>query len=522
MIRRFRFACALLLAFAAMLVPAMRAAADVQDIAAASRSVVRVALVASNGERAYFVGHGSGVAVAPNLVLTNAHVVELTRQEADIAIGIIPAEGTESYGGEVIAFSPGNDLALIRIRTGRLAPATFFAGAVQDAQQVVAIGYPGAVDRAQGMDLADIVQPMSPVKTPGVVSGGRSSKQFDTILHTAAMAAGNSGGPLVDNCGRVLGINSFGSLSDGNDAEYGFAVSNREIASFLRQANVDPQRTVAPCRSLAEMEAANRIATERAQIEAEKRAAVDAERARERRQTARDAAEQSVIADRENAMAIAAVLLALAVLAGGMAGLYATQGRSDRTRWLGIGAGVLFLGALLAFFLRPGFDAVEDRAAEMERTAQDRDRGATNVAIGDGSARDGAYLCRIDLDRSRVTVSDTADVPFSWTSAGCINGRTQFAETGGSWSRAFVPAEEASISIRSFEPASRTYRSDKYLVDAATADAARKLRGTLTVDSCTADPGEREALARLEGEVRALLPAAPNERLVYHCTPTGE
>lgn len=521
MIRPLRLAAALLLALAALLVPAMRATADVQDIAAAARSVVRVALVASNGERAYFVGHGSGVAVAPNLVLTNAHVVELARQEQNIAIGVIPAEGTESYGGEVIAFSPGNDLALVRIRTGRLAPATFFAGAVQDAQQVVAIGYPGAVDRAQGMDLADIVQPMSPVKTPGVVSGGRSSKQFDTILHTAAMAAGNSGGPLVDNCGRVLGINSFGSLSDGNDAEYGFAVSNREIASFLRQANVDPQRTITPCKSLAELETADRLASERAQIEADKRAAVEAERARAQRQDARDAAEQSVIADRENAMAIAAVLLAAAVLAGGMAGLYTTQGRTERARWLGIGAGVLFLGALAAFFLRPGFDAIDDRAAEMEQAAKDGTTGATDATAGKG-ARDGQYLCRIDLDRSRVTVSDTSDVPFRWANSGCINGRTQMAETGGSWSRAFVPAEEASVSIRSFDPATRTYRSDKYLVDAETADAARKLRGTLKLDQCTADPGEREALTRLEGELRALLPAAPNERLVYSCAQTGE
>src|SRR3546814_16842826 len=65
----------------------------------------------------------------------------------------------------------------------------------------------------------------------------------------APMASGNSGGPLVDACGRVVGINSFGSLSDGNDAEFGFAISNREIASFLRQAGVAFARTNAECKS---------------------------------------------------------------------------------------------------------------------------------------------------------------------------------------------------------------------------------------------------------------------------------
>jgi S1-C subfamily serine protease len=68
----------LLLLLAALLLPGL-ASADTQDVTAASRSVVRVALVATDGESAYFVGHGSGVVVAPGKVLTNAHVVELTR-----------------------------------------------------------------------------------------------------------------------------------------------------------------------------------------------------------------------------------------------------------------------------------------------------------------------------------------------------------------------------------------------------------------------------------------------------------
>src|SRR3546814_5018679 len=126
---------------------------------------------------------------------------------------------------------------------------TFCSGGVQDWQPVTAIGYPGTVDRAQVLDLQDMIELLTPVKSSGTVSAGRSSRQFDTILHTAPMASGNSGGPLVDACGRVVGINSFGSLSDGNDAEFGFAISNREIASFLRQAGVDFARTNVECKS---------------------------------------------------------------------------------------------------------------------------------------------------------------------------------------------------------------------------------------------------------------------------------
>src|SRR3546814_16347143 len=81
-------------------------------------------------------------------MLTNAHVVELTREEKSIVIGVIPSEGTKSYGGKVIAYSPGNDLALIQLEEGSIPTDTFYSGAVQAGQPVTAIGYPGTVDRA--------------------------------------------------------------------------------------------------------------------------------------------------------------------------------------------------------------------------------------------------------------------------------------------------------------------------------------------------------------------------------------
>ncbi|MET0240127.1 MAG: serine protease [Sphingobium sp.] len=495
------------------------AQADSQDIAAAARTVVRVALVATRDDSAYFVGHGSGIVVAPDKILTNAHVVELVRQEPNIVIGIIPAEGKRSYGAKIIAFSPGNDLALLQIKEGVLPVSTFFASTPQDGQSVIAIGYPGTVDRAQGMGLSDIIQPMTPVKTSGTVSTGRSSKQYDTVLHTAPMASGNSGGPLVDNCGRVLGVNSFGSLSDGNDAEYGFAVSNREVGSFLRQAGVQPLRTVIPCRSLAEIDAAERTAAERARVEAETRAAAEAGGVRERAIRARQDAEQAIIAARENFIAAAAVLLALSVVCAGGAGIAQVQNRPVHVRRFAIGGAILFVGALAAFFLRPQFSEVDDRAAAIANAMGKNDAAAGHVAPRPGMAGDN--ICRIDLDRSRVTVSDTTDVPLNWTSNGCLNGKTQFVQNGSTWGRAFVPNDEPSISIRSIDPATGTYRSEKYALDALTAEAARNTRGVVTFEGCTVDAAKLGALEGMEREIRALLPPEPNERLVYRCTPTA-
>jgi S1-C subfamily serine protease len=60
------------------------AQADPTDISAASRSVVRVVLAAKDGNKVAFVGHGSGFVVAPDKIVTNAHVVEIARQESSL------------------------------------------------------------------------------------------------------------------------------------------------------------------------------------------------------------------------------------------------------------------------------------------------------------------------------------------------------------------------------------------------------------------------------------------------------
>ena len=503
MVAYLRYLCILL----ALALPAA-AQAEQQDIAAAARGVVRIAIVATDGSDAYFVGHGSGFAVAPDKVLTNAHVVELTREEKNLVIGVIPSEGRKSYGGRVIAYSPGNDLALIQLEEGRLPVSTFYAGAVSDGQHVTAIGYPGNVDRAQGLGLKQMVEPLGTVKTSGNVSSGRSSQSFDTILHTAPLAAGNSGGPLVDDCGRVLGVNSFGSVSDGNDAEFGFAVSWREVASFLRQAGVSSLRTVVPCRSMAEADAADAALTQRQaqQSEQSERARADAREAALNK--ARDAAERDVISGRENAMAGAAVLLALAVLGLGAGGLFYSQGRERRATWFLAGGGLLLLGAMALFFLRPSFSSVDERVKLPDDS---------HVAGNNAFAWEGDNICSVDLNRSRLTVSEANDAPFNWTGTGCANGNSQYVSTGKEWERAAVSESGNFITVSRFEPASGTLRVQRWLPDGDTMDKARALLKDGPIKACGTDPDLLARIASLRTDLSSLLPAQPNERLVYHC-----
>ncbi len=495
------------------------ATADPADISAASRSVVRVVLAARDGDRVVFVGHGSGFAVAPNRIVTNAHVVQIAREEPGVVIGIVPSQGDKSFGARIVAVSQGQDLALLELQdSGRLPAATLYSGPVSDSADVTAIGYPGAVDRAQGLNFDDLIRPMSPVKTRGNVSAGRASKDFDTILHTAPLASGSSGGPLVDECGRILGANSFGSLSDGNDAEFGFAVSNRELIAFLRRAGIKANLTGTPCRSAAEIESeeAERRAAAEAEAQAKERAATQRREQEEAR--ARSRAEREVIQARENAMAIAAILLALSVVAGVAAAFLFQREQRKPAIAATVVAVLLLLGAFYAFFSRPSFTEIEDRVAaileEENGPAEASDGSVEAAAAGD-------YVCTILPSRSRITVSQTEDLPFTWAEGGCVNGRTQYGRDGGNWSRIFVPNEDQTVTLSSFDPATREFVTERYLLDLEAMQAARTIRQKYSNKACTGDAAEKQDIATMIAAIRVELPNQPNERLVYKCQPEG-
>lgn len=486
-------------------------AADPADIQAASRSVVRVVLVAEEDGETFYVGHGSGFAVAPDKIITNAHLVAPMREDASIRIGIIPSEGTTTYGGKLVAISPRNDLAMIQLEKGRLPSLALLATPLDDGASVMAIGYPAAVDRAQGLDARETVAPMAPVKTPGVISGGRTTRDFDTILHTAALAKGNSGGPLVDLCGRVAGVNSFGSLSDGNDAEYGFAVSNRELFSFLRSAKLEFQIAASPCRSVAELSAEERARSAQAAEDAREKALSEKAARRDIEERALRDAEHAVISARENHIAFAALLLVLAGLAGGATWVLHDRGDAERRKIAAGVTGALTLAAVLIFVLRPGFNQAEDIAMAIVK----KELGAKDEMA---RSSDGTFVCRIVPERSKITSSRTDPVEIAWTASGCVNDRTQYGQDVDGWTRVFVRNEDQLVAINQFNPETREFRTENFQLGLAAMDNARKIRARYSSTSCTIEPDRIAELEDMQKALRLALPAQPNEVLTYSCT----
>ena len=186
--------------------PLVEAAADLQLLDAYSRAVVGVVDAAGPAVvslslrgrpgRPARPGEGSGFLVAPDgYVLTNSHVVH----GAPSIVARLP--GGDELAAQVVGDDPATDLALVRVAASAL-PFLAVDGATRarPGQLAIAIGSPLGFESTV---------------TTGVVSAlGRSLRSRDgrlidnVIQHTAPLNPGNSGGPLVDSAGRVLGVNT--------------------------------------------------------------------------------------------------------------------------------------------------------------------------------------------------------------------------------------------------------------------------------------------------------------------------
>src|ERR1041385_1515289 len=167
-------------------------------------------------------GVGSGFIVnAKGYILTNYHVIQ---DAARITVGL---QSGEKYRGNVVGFDPETDVAVVKIDAPKDLPTVTLgdSNAAQVGDWVLAMGSPFGLDQTV---------------TAGIISKKeRESPYFNVFqrfLQTdAAINRGNSGGPLVNMRGEVIGMNSQIATSTGDYNGIGFALPANETNFVYKQ-----------------------------------------------------------------------------------------------------------------------------------------------------------------------------------------------------------------------------------------------------------------------------------------------
>jgi len=171
---------------------------------------------------------GTGIIVSENgYILTNKHVVNDATKAT-----IVLDDGTTYENVKVVATDPLNDIAFLKIdNVSGLTPATLGdSKTIVVGQQVIAIG--NALGLYQNTVTSGIISGTGRSVTASSSNGSNSETLTDMIQTDAAINSGNSGGPLVNAAGEVIGINTAVSA---NGENMGFAIPISSAKGMLQQ-----------------------------------------------------------------------------------------------------------------------------------------------------------------------------------------------------------------------------------------------------------------------------------------------
>lgn len=470
----------------------------------AERATVRVAVIAEDGSGGRTLyGTGSGFVVAPNLVVTNAHVVSAARQQANFGIAVVPPEGDGMIAARIIQFSPLSDLALLEFRGGPDIPAvTISSLEPHPGDAIIALGFPDVDDLHRPAD--ELVRPTLPSRTTGSIASLRdrapTGDPIPTINHEAVISSGSSGGPLLDECGRVIGVNTWHAR--GEDTQESRSVASRasQLLDFLQDAGVTPQTTSQRCLSFAE------------RVEAERAATVDALQVQNR-----DLTSKLEMADRLTRTAVVILIggtLALFVAVGVLGALLlsrrtphpahpAPEHAHEPHKKSALGVAAVVGGAAVAaiIVLAAGVALLHARGEH-----------AQSVHLS------GAMSCTLDRTASRDP-GDADELSFTVTGDMCVNQRLTYAAAhDGRWQRVLLVSGQQALDVLTIDPATSEYRRDRYVLSQSAYSAAGAAANEAPPDSCST-ANARDIVARRNAALIRFAEGQPAQRQVWRCAP---
>jgi S1-C subfamily serine protease len=207
------------------------------------------------------IGSGTGFFITTDTIVTNAHVVQdaIDRQVyvTSKAMGRVYRGQVEARTGAGRATIGAADFALVRLpEVVPGAQPLALTEKVEKLEDVVAAGYPAAIikqeEAVRELQQGHLGGAPELVLTRGSISSMQQLPNGLTILpHSADISAGNSGGPLVDLCGSVLGINTFVTASGPFVDRTKYALRSDALLQWLSAQNVAAQKRQGSCQPAA-------------------------------------------------------------------------------------------------------------------------------------------------------------------------------------------------------------------------------------------------------------------------------
>ncbi|MCV7400337.1 acid resistance serine protease MarP [Mycobacterium fragae] len=184
-------------------------------VAATQPSVLKIRAIAPDCQK---VLEGSGFVLSPDRVMTNAHVV------AGANSVTVEANGNP-YNATVVSYDPTVDIAILSVSNLPSGPLAFADAPAKPDADALVLGYPGGGGFvATPARIRETIE----LSGPDIYRNATVNREVYTIR--ATVEQGNSGGPLIDLDGHVLGV-VFGAAVDDNDT--GFVLTAKEVAGQL-------------------------------------------------------------------------------------------------------------------------------------------------------------------------------------------------------------------------------------------------------------------------------------------------
>jgi len=216
-----------------------------------SDDAVILLVVIKNGKP---IGFGTGFVIAPQVIVTNFHVAGV-----DDVMVLTPGkkESVKPFKTTKLWGSADYDLQLLRVNNLNTAPLNITTASIAKGSDIKAIGFPMVAEDPIEFDGVESTVTKGIVGRIIEASWNEGGPKFNVIQHSASINKGNSGGPLLDLCGRVVGINTRKAPSI-VDIKSGIGVTSQSEGIFfassidvlvneLKKLNISPTIKSEPC-----------------------------------------------------------------------------------------------------------------------------------------------------------------------------------------------------------------------------------------------------------------------------------